>query len=40
MFCVDRDGYAVTGLLKPDPDLDCDQFIYDVQEDLFDDGGW
>lgn len=35
VFCVDRDGYAVTGLLRAGSDLDCDQFFYYAQEDLF-----
>lgn len=35
VFCVDRDGYAVTGLLQADSSLDCDQFFYYAQEDLF-----
>lgn len=35
MFCVDREGYAVSSLLQPDSGLDCDQFIYYAQEDFF-----
>lgn len=35
MFCVDRDGYAVSPLLSPESGLDCDQFFYYAQEDLF-----
>jgi hypothetical protein len=45
MFCVDRDGYAVTELLRPDSGLDCEQFFYYAQEDAFldddsDDDDW
>lgn len=46
MFCVDRDGYAVSPILSPDSGLDCDQFLYYAQEDLFldddadDDDAW
>lgn len=35
VFCVDQYGYAVSGLLKPDPDLVCDKYLYDNQEDFF-----
>lgn len=35
VFCVDQYGYAVSGLLTPDPDLVCDKYLYDIQEDFF-----
>lgn len=35
MFCVDRDGFAVTPLLNANSGLDCDQFFYYAQEDFF-----
>lgn len=35
MFCVDRDGYAVTPLLQANEGLDCEQFLYYEQEDIF-----
>lgn len=34
IFCVDRDGYAVSGLMQSDSGINCDQFFY-YQEDLF-----
>lgn len=34
IFCVDRDGYAVSGLLQSDSGMNCDQFFY-YQEDFF-----
>lgn len=42
IFCVDRDGFAVTDLLEPDGGLDCEQFFYYAQEDIFieDDVDW
>ncbi|CAO1388383.1 unnamed protein product [Diamesa hyperborea] len=35
IFCVDRDGYAVTRLMDFQPGLDCDMFLYYAQEDEF-----
>ncbi|CRK99450.1 CLUMA_CG012578, isoform A [Clunio marinus] len=35
IFCVDRYGFSVSPLLQPDSGLDCDQYIYYAQEDLF-----
>lgn len=35
IFCVDRDGYAVSGLLESDSGMDCDHFFYYAQEDYF-----
>lgn len=35
MFCVDRDGYAVSDLLQTESGLDCDHFFYYAQEDIF-----
>lgn len=35
IFCVDRDGFAVSKLLQPEPGLDCDRYIYYAQEDFF-----
>jgi hypothetical protein len=42
IFCVDRDGYAVSGLLRSELEIDCDHFIYYAQEDFFilDDVDW
>jgi hypothetical protein len=39
---VDRDGFAVTELLNPKAGLDCEQFFYYAQEDIFDedDADW
>jgi Thyroglobulin type-1 repeat len=37
IFCIDRDGYAVSDLMIADSDISCDQFLYYAQEDLFDD---
>jgi hypothetical protein len=34
MFCVDDNGYAVTGLLPPTAGLNCDMYIYYEQEDV------
>lgn len=35
IFCVDREGYAVTSLMQYQPGLDCDMFLYYAQEDEF-----
>ncbi|CAG9804770.1 unnamed protein product [Chironomus riparius] len=35
IFCVDRDGFAVSSFMAPSADIDCNQFIYYAQEDLF-----
>lgn len=44
IFCVDRDGYAVSGLLQSDSGMDCDHFFYYAQEDFFNEeeeqGNW
>lgn len=34
MFCVDDNGYAVTGLMEPSEGINCDLFIYYEQEDV------
>lgn len=37
IYCVDVYGFAVTPLFEPEGNnVDCDQFIYTAEEDIFD----
>jgi hypothetical protein len=35
-YCVDKYGFAVSGLLEVESESSCDLFIYTEQEDIFD----
>ena len=34
IFCVDRDGYAVSSLMESESDFNCDKFFYYAEEDI------